>query len=173
MKAAVLGLGKTLNHFKGDYDITIGVNDIHSRVKTDYVVCIDYKHRFTDERKKAIESTSCKGFYSQLPDWQQVPNYKKIRLVRKCDLDGETFDYSNNSTYVACHLAYKMGAKDITLFGVDFDNNHKFFSNPRDKQAAILGFQDLKTKLNDKGVKMYIGHGYSKLSSVIPLKKIR
>ena len=41
MRVAVLGLGTTLKFYKEGFDLTIGVNDIWSRVKTDHVVCVD------------------------------------------------------------------------------------------------------------------------------------
>jgi len=174
MIAAVLGLGKTLKQYKpGEFDFTVGVNDIFRYHETDYVVCIDHRHRFKDERKQILDSTNCSKFYSHCDDWIHVPNFHKVRLVRGSNLDDSKnrYDCSNNSTHVAAVVAYKMGAREIVVYGADFYGDHKFFKNDGAAKMAVSGFSRLRKEMNKRGVGLYVGHAYSKLSKVLPVWK--
>jgi len=174
MKINVLGLGETLNHFKEDGNITIGVNDIHSRFKTDYVVCVDHPSVFDSKRFRSIASTICKGFYSQVNDWRDVIknfNFIEFNTGRGIldNLDNDKFCYSNNSPYVACILAYKLGAKEIVLWGVDLNDHPHINGNSRDK--ALNDYKELYKELKKRGVTLSVGHEDSSLSTIFrPLK---
>jgi len=174
MRINILGLGETLNHFIEDGNVTVGVNDIHSRIKTDYVVCVDVPDVFNRERFYTIANTKCKGFYSQILDWAiLVDNFNIIEFNRGRgllhELDNDKFCYSNNSTYVACILAYKLGAKEIVMWGVDFNDHPHIKDKSRDK--AIGDFNNLKKELAKRGVKLMVGHKDSYLSTILePLK---
>lgn len=171
MKVNVLGLGESLKEFKEDGSITIGVNDIHSKVKTDYVVCIDVQKAFNRERLKTILKTNCKGFYSQSDEWELIDNFTKIEFnkVRGLlnGLDSERFCYSNNSTYVAVILAYKLGAKEIVIWGADFVTHPNFKNHSFDR--VIEDFKALNKALKERGVNLFVGSDYSVLSKFLPL----
>lgn len=171
----VLGLGESLQFFNDSENISIGVNDIHSRVKTDYVVCVDHPSVFDPERLKTILTTQSKGFYSQLDECllYQVENFNRItfNLGRGLldGLDSEKFCYSNSSPYVATILAYKLGAKKIILHGVDFKTHKHFKGNSKDR--ALNDFKNLNTELKKRGVSLFVGSDFSELSSFLPLYK--
>lgn len=172
MKAAVIGLGPTYKFCNpDDYDITITVNDGQRNYKTDYVVCVDFKHRFDPDRLKYIEGAECKGFYSQFREWDNIKNFKHIRLQRGSDLDGPNYDSSTNSTYVACVLAYKLGAKQIVTWGVDFTDTHKFFKHKHNRDNAVREFKTLADRMKKKEVTLYVGNRFSRLYEVLPLWK--
>jgi len=165
----ILGLGESLEEYQPDNGQTIGVNDIHSRVKTDYVVCVDGKKAFTPERQKTILETDCKGFFTQCDDWQGVTNFNKIELAAGRGnlkfLDSRKFVYSISSPYVAVILAYKLCASEIILHGVDF-KTHKNFKDNKLKRA-LEHFEALNIKLKEKKVDLYVGSEYSALSEFI------
>lgn len=169
MKLNVLGLGESLKDYKKDGCITIGVNDIHSRIKTDYVVCVDVQKAFNGKRLKTIQNTKCKGFYSQCDEWKNIPNFNKIEFNRGRGLidglDSHKFCYSNNSTYVAVILAYKLGATEIVIWGADFVTHPNFKGNSFDR--VIEDFRKLNAELKRKGVKLFVGSNYSALSKFI------
>lgn len=171
MQVNVLGLGESLKEYKPNGNITIGVNDVHSRVITDYVVCVDVPKAFNKERLKTILNTKCKGFYSQSDEWKCIENFKQIEFNKGRGIldgfDSEKFCYSNNSTYVAVVLAYKLGAKEITIFGADFITHPNFKSHSFDR--VIEDFKQLNFALKKRGVTLYVGSGYSALSSFLPL----
>jgi len=173
MTIHILGLGESLEEYSPDGNKTIGVNDIHSRLKTDFVVCIDHPKAFTPERVKSIKETSCSGFYSQVEDWNQVRNFKKIDLNRGRgivkDLDSPGFCYSISSPYVAAVLAYKLGAKEIILHGVDFRTHENFKDHRRDK--ALRDFKELASAFKLRGVTLFVGSSWSSLERVLPIWK--
>jgi hypothetical protein len=165
MTIEVLGLGESLSEYKPNGNTTIGVNDIYSRVKTDYVVCVDTFEPFTHERLRTILNTKCKGFYTHLDCWKSVQNYTEIKIHRVAELDSELFRYSNNSPFVACILAYKLGAKKIILWGVDMNTHHALNGNSRDK--AISDYIKLKGDLKEKGCELVIGSPLSALHRIL------
>ena len=174
MKIHILGLGETINHFTPDGNTTIGVNDIHSRFATDYVVCVDVPAVFDKKRLDTICQTKCKGFYTQINEWTKfVQNVNIIEFNSGRGLlhhlDNDKFCYSNNSPYVACILAYKMGAKEIVLWGVDLIDHPHIHGNSRDK--ALRDYKSLYLELKKRGVTLSVGHAYSSLSTIFrPLK---
>lgn len=174
MTINVLGLGDTLQSFNHDGNITIGVNDIQRYVNTDYVVCVDHPSVFSPERLEAIKDSDCIGFYTQLEDWKQlVQNVNIIEFNRGRGLidglDTDKFCYSNNSPYVACILAYKLGAKRIVLWGVDFNDHPHLNGASRDK--AFRDYKELQKALNKRGVSIEVGDNDSYLSTILrPLK---
>lgn len=171
MRIEILGLGESLSDYVPNNNITIGVNDIHSRIKSDFVVCVDHPEVFSEDRLKTILSTSCKGFYSHLYEWHlyQIPNFNHIEFNRGRGIldgiDSEKFCYSNSSPYVAAILAYKLGAKEIVFHGVDFRTHKHFKGNSKDR--ALLDFKELQKVLNKKGVELFVGSNYSELSRFI------
>jgi hypothetical protein len=171
MTINVIGLGETLLLYKQSDAITVGVNDIHSRIKTDFVVCVDVPSAFNDQRLETIKQTNCRGFYSQLDEWSNLPNFKKIEFNRGRGLldgiDSEKFCYSNSSPYVAVILAYKLGAKKIVIYGADY-KTHKHFKD--DSLRRVLNdFEALRKALNARGVNLFVCDKFSELSKVLPI----
>ncbi len=168
MKIDVLGLGESLKEFKPSNNITIGVNDIYKHHKTDFIVCVDKPSRFSEERLNTIVNSDCKLFYTHLNEWSRLKiqtkiiNLNGIRGSLK-GIENDLFCYSNNSTFVAVVLAYKLGATEINIFGADF-NNHK---NIKDNllTTALKDFKNLFDYLKEQGVEINISKG-SKLKEV-------
>ena len=57
-KIAVCGTGPSIELYKPEYDLSIGVNDIWSKIQTDYIVCLDAKNRFIPSGSAPIKSRS-------------------------------------------------------------------------------------------------------------------
>lgn len=171
MTIHVLGLGESLKNYTPDGNITIGVNDIHSKVKTDYVVCVDEPRAFSVDRLQAIRETKCKGFYSQVDFWKCVANFNKIEFNPGrgivTNLDSEKFCYSISSPYVATVLAYKMGATKIVLHGVDFQTHPNFLEHKKEK--ALNDFRLLNDALKQRDVTLFVGSEYSALSEFVDI----
>ena len=72
-------------------------------------------------------------------------------------------DHFINSPFVAVGLAYKLGAKNIGLIGVDFTDGH--FYNPKDGAHPVMrinhlrkvntAYNKLKVALASRGVSLY------------------
>jgi hypothetical protein len=169
-KIAVLGMGPSLDLFNSrDYDLTIGVNDIWSKVHADYIVCLDMPRRFTPERLNAIELSRPIKFYSQLDYWSKRQDFEKIELLPYypnyiCQLDTPQLPKSFCSPFVAAIIAYKFhGADEIHLFGVDMDNHPNLKGQTLEK--IKLHFYNLKIALRSKGCKLVV-HGNGILKSI-------
>ena len=166
---AILGMGPSLELYKGDADLTIGVNDIYSKVVTDYIVCVDLPIRFTPERLKIINESKPKYFYTHLGEWSHRPDIYPIELQEQypkyvCDIDHAAIPKSLCSPFVAAAIAYMLhGATEIHLYGVDM------IKHPNIDQAMsksiYVHFSNLQIALIQKGCKLIV-HGEGILKSL-------
>lgn len=167
--AAVLGLGPSLGLFceyPEKFDFTIGVNDIWSKVKTDCVVCVDKKERFTPDRLRTIEECKPVKFFSHLDEWINHYGFEKIELQPDfpkyvCQINLKSIPKSLCSPFIAAVMAYKLGATKIHLFGVDL-TTHPHLKN--DIQRIRLHFANLKIALIQNNCELII-HGDGALNN--------
>jgi hypothetical protein len=156
---SVLGLGPSLELFKPD-GISIGVNDIWSRIQTDYVVCLDKKERFTPERLSIIETSKPVKFYSQVDDWSHRSDFELIELQPyfpnyECQLNTKQLPKSLCSPFVACVIAYKyLGASEIHVFGVDLVNHP--YLDKKSCERIKIHFKNLKIALRMRKCELVI-----------------
>ena len=110
-----------------------------------------------------------------IDEYSDHPCFKKIELApsRSNIKYIETkYCYSVMSPYVAIIHAYKLGCKNIILYGVDL-TNHKELSPVLNQVKKDL--VNLQQYLNLKGVKIYTRNNNSPLTDVIeyaPLDKL-
>jgi hypothetical protein len=168
----VLGLGETVKDYRPSGNTTVGVNDVFKYFPVDYLVLVDPPQRFNEpDRYKTIMESTPKKFLCTKP-WP-VPNFELIQRApgrgMLGDLDKpEIYCVSNNSTFTACHHAYKLGAKEIRLYGADF-NTHSVLSKPKMLATILNHYGDLKNELKKRGVRLAVSSRASALSSVLPL----
>lgn len=157
MVVNILGLGESLGDYtRKENEVAIGVNDIYSFEYVNYFVCVDRPSRFTEERKEAI--VNCPAtLYTHLNDWCLLRD--NVRLINLstgrgnlAEIDSEKFCYSNNSTFVAAILAYKIGATEINFFGVDMNTHDNLKDNVL--KQALNDFEALFKILKSKGIKI-------------------
>ena len=168
MKIAILGLGPSLSLFNPvEFDLSIGVNDIWARVKTDIVVCLDARSSFKPQRLEVIENCRPQKFYSQIINYDTHPGFELIKLAsyypdKFCVLDIPEINKSLCSPFVACGIAYKYyNPSEIHLFGVDLTGHAHFDS--KQLERIKLHFQNLKLALQNKGCELVVhGDGYLK-----------
>lgn len=163
MKIAVLGLGDSLAEFSPkEYELSIGVNDIWRKVKTDVVVCLNHPKEFTFERLAVINACIPKVFYSQMVVWDVRPDFVKINLMpgyqdNYCNLDLFVFQKSYCSPFVAAQIAWKYyQATEIHLYGVDLLNHSTLKGELAGK--CKRHFSNLKAALKEKGCEIVV-HG--------------
>lgn len=174
MKIAILGLGESLDQIYtdttiGHFDLTIGVNDIWSKHKTDFVVCVDRPDRFTPERLEIINNCCPKRFYSQLDDWSRRSDFYRIKLQPDypnhiCQLGIPAIPKSFCSPFIAAAIAFKLhDAGEIHLFGVDLLTH----PNLHDQTVERIRrhFINLRDALAPHNVRLVV-HGNGALRSV-------
>lgn len=170
----VLGLGETLSTYvPNESHRTIGVNDIFKHHAVDVLVVADVPARFTVERRKVIFNSTPELFLSHVDEWSVHPSFKKIKLSKGrgqlYDIDTpDVFPYSNNSTFIAVVVAYKMGAKTITLHGVDF-TTHPSLCKPNIHEIVIRDFKNLFIELEKRNVGLFVSDSRSVLSGFVPV----
>lgn len=168
----ILGLGETLKFFNEFDKPKIGVNDIWSRVKTEMVVCVDSQNKFDSKRLQTIKESKPEKFYSHIKDWGKVFNgsFNHLPIHPVGIFKEDKVYYSNNSPFVAASLAYTLGYKNIVIYGADF-NSHTKLKGLHTFNKILSDFKWLKENLNQRGVKLMVGHRASRIAQVLPLYK--
>ena len=126
----VCGCGESLNDLQGpERFITIGVNDVGRQFDPTYLVVVNPRHQFKNDRFHYVETSRAQAVFTQLDLGINHPHIVKFKLGERngTDIsDPNSLPYTQNSPYVALCLAAHMGAKSIGLIGVDFTDHHFF-----------------------------------------------
>jgi hypothetical protein len=162
-KIIVCGCGVSLVDFKEHHQdfITIGVNDVSELFDPTYLLVTDHSGRFSSDRRRRVHGTNAKYVFTCAKGWYHK-NLVHFELGSRSltNLDHpDRIDHYMNSPYAAAILAYKMGAKNIGLIGVDFTDGH--FYNLKDGKHPIVksnylnkvnsAYQTLSSELAKRG----------------------
>lgn len=164
----VCGCGTSLlgfEKFHQDY-LTIGVNDVSALFTPTYLLVTDHQGKFQPQRRKdLVNKSEAKHLFTCSKGWRHKSMvYFELGSKALKHLDHwSRIDHFVNSPYVAANLAYKLGAKNIGIIGVDFLNGH--FYNIKDGQHPIVrqkylkrvieAFRILHIELKKRGVGLY------------------
>lgn len=171
----VCGCGVSLKTLtEPDKYITIGVNDVGRLFDPTYLVVLNGKHQFKNDRFRYVESSKASAIFSQLKLQINHHNIVQFRLGMKGGTkitDDNAMPYTKNSPYVAVCLAEYMGASRIALLGVDFTEDHFFASTGKHVLASQLDKIDkeysiLSTALAGRGVELVNLSSRSRLTSL-------
>jgi len=179
----VCGLGKSILELDVEWlksQITIGVNDVNRLFTPNYLVLLDNANRFASERWQYIKSNQTSIIFSQLHNEYlkcfKESNVVKINLsnTQGACLDENNLGISYTSPFVAVEIAYLLGAKHISLIGVDFTEDHFFAQTGKhalnSKLPKILEhFRELKELLNKEGVLLDVLTENSSLTQILPI----
>lgn len=170
MKIAVCGLGESIHELNvNDFDLTIGVNDIWRVVRTNYIVCVDHRERFTPERLAIIDASRPWIFYSHLPEWNKRSDFRLIQLQHDypnyvCQLDIPALPKSLCSPFIAAAVAYaNHDPREIHLFGVDLIDHPNLHESSC--KRIVQHFTTFHDALRQRGVG-FIVHGRGILAKV-------
>lgn len=174
----VCGCGPSLRELvPRDDTINIGVNDVGRLFDPTYLVIINPRTQFKNDRFKYVERSNARALFTQLDLGKVGPPVIRFKLGRYggVDLDGETLHYTQNSPYVAVCLAAHMGAARIGLIGVDFTDDHFFGRTGRHPLAGRLREIDaqygrMASALSRRGVELV---NLSPISRLTSLRRMR
>ncbi len=171
MKIDVICCGESSKDYVNTGNVTVGVNDCYRIYPVDYLVCVDLPKAFSKERLRQILNSRPIKFYSFLNEWKPLmKTYEKITLANGSgnlkQLNTDKVCYSNNSAFVAVVMAYKLGAKEINLYGADF-NTHPNFKDANNLKKTLKEFKELNKLLSLNGCKLMVTKE-SRLSDFIP-----
>jgi hypothetical protein len=166
-KIIVCGCGTSLEQIRGQHEdyITIGVNDVPAMFDPTYLLITDHPGRFYGPRKELIQKSKARYLFTCTSGWRHsnlVHFDLGTKELRNLDSNSK-IDHFLNSPYVAVSLAYKMGAKNIGLLGVDFTDGH--FYNQEDGMHPLIkanylkrlnsAYQVMVTELAKRGTSLY------------------
>lgn len=159
---SVVGLGESSKEFQRD-TFSIGVNDVQG---TDEIVCVDRMAAFELDRRQAIIFSAAQKFYSQLDEWNFKNGFVKLHLKNIHALTsviGKETPCSNNSTFVACAVAFQQyRPTEIRLYGADFAT-HKVLANEETFKKIVADFAALQYRLNLNNCRIIIPSKLSRL----------
>lgn len=168
-KIIVAGCGTSARNMMPwkDKFITIGVNDIGRLFHPKYLLATDGPNRFHGIRKQVVTDTKADYFFTPIKKWRlTVPGKKVVFGLGKRGTPNidrqDVLDHYYNSPYCAAILAYKMGAKNIGLIGVDFTPNH-FYAKDGNHELVRMNkikridemYGVLRTELEQRGTSLY------------------
>src|SRR5215213_10039610 len=110
------------------------LNDFGRRFQPNYLVVVNPREQFSGDRFKFVENSSAEYLFTQLDLGVKHPNIVRFQLGSFGGTDFSSknvLHYTNNSPYIALHLAILMGARRIGLIGVDFTDHHFFAATGR------------------------------------------
>ena len=180
-KIVVCGCGMSLLEFKEHHQdfITIGVNDVPALFDPTYLVITDHPVRFSKTRQDLVNGSNVKAMLTCVKGWRHE-RMAMFQLGKKGvgNLnDPNLVDHFLNSPYTAINIAYKMGAREIGIVGVDFSEGH--FYSPKDGKHSLArmgymrdinaGYRMIRRELENNGAKLY---NLSQISTVEPVEKI-
>jgi hypothetical protein len=170
MIVSIIGCGDSAKEwFKTPCDLSIGVNDCFKfGHHPDTLLIINSPVKFEPTRKNGyndrlhtIKKTKPKKFVTNdRESWKRYfPNAEEIVLrpfhkyLRK-----DQICYSKTSPFVALSYAFKLGAKDIILWGVDMIDHHIYRKGTREGDFEMLEMLKFIALLNNEGVRVWIGN---------------
>ena len=173
----VCGCGSSLMDFaqhKDDF-ITIGVNDVPRLFDPTYLVVTDHMNRFPLPRRKLVMESKAKNMFTCVKGWRR-PGVVMFELGSRAqkNLDNPNIvDHYMNSPFVAANIAYKMGAKNIGLIGVDFTDNHFYAKDGSHVLVRMKKLRDVRdaygilhANMKKKGVMLYNLSESSRIDSI-------
>lgn len=177
-KIVVCGCGQSLIDFAKHKDnfITIGVNDVPQLFDPTYIVVTDHPNRFNIERREFINESKAKHLFTCVGGWAH-PRLVNFKLGGKgsAHLDiPDKVDHFLNSPYTSINIAYKMGASNIAIVGVDFTDGHFYKQKDGPHSLARMGYLDdllwayghIKDELAKRGVGLFNLSPISKIDTV-------
>jgi len=126
----VCGCGESLNLLEHpERYITIGVNDVGRLFDPTYLVVVNPRTQFKNDRFRYVEQSNAHALFTQLELGRVRPPVVRFKLGKYGGTEigaADVLHHTQNSPYVAVCLAAYMGARRIGLLGVDFTENHFF-----------------------------------------------
>jgi hypothetical protein len=174
MIVSVVGCGSSAQYWhKVPVDLSIAVNDAFKfGHQPDQLVVINFERKFTPQRLAIIKSTKPKRMFTHTSTWKKhFPNAEVIRLspfngfVRK----GMIYK-SKTSPIVAMSLAVNQGAKELILWGIDFETHKSYNKNNKQGQYEISVYLKFIEQLNKQGIKVWRGADGSAFDKQLPLR---
>lgn len=172
----IIGCGETAAFWDGS-GMSIGVNDCEKTGRNvAALLVINAPGNFHGERLETIKASKAKIYTDTTCGHLWKKHFPQPIVLNLHSWAGgfsekrkDRVYHSKTSPFVAISLAYVMGAKELVLWGVDFQNHHKYSPGKRDFNNEVHNYLSLTAALKRKGCKVYMGHKDSFLSQFLPV----
>lgn len=172
MICSIVALGSSAQDWhKVKCDLSIGVNDaLRWGHDVDQLVIVNFPRKFTPERMKYILSTKAK-IWIHTSVWKTYfPNAVLLRLSPFTGFIRKDHIYSTKtSPMVAMSLAIKQGAKDIILWGIDFQNHRSYTDKTKDGIHEIKNYLKFFEQVKKLGINIWRGADNTAFDLYVPL----
>jgi hypothetical protein len=167
---SVVGCGESAKEWFNTFcDVSIGVNDCFKfGHQVDYLLCVNAPFKFlptkannyTDRLSTIRKSNPQKFLTSLCYEWRKYRQDLQCMKIQRFGkhLNKESVYHTRSSTFIAMSWAYKQGAKDIILWGVDFLNHADFPVEQRATQFEIEEYRRFADMIEKEGTKVWIGN---------------
>jgi hypothetical protein len=176
MRVAVIGCGDSASEWHDTpHDYSIAVNDgFKWGYHFDALVLANWPIKFPTYRLNIVKESKPKVVYANVDQWSTwFPSMVKIRLR---SWDGhlyqerkDEFTCSQTSPIIAMSIAYKMGAKDIILWGVEFIDHGTFNKDNPQTKMELRAYKGMIEAMKKEGVNVYLGAKGSLLEEFVPI----
>lgn len=173
----IIGCGETGSSWNG-YGLSIGVNDCEKTgKKVDALVLINTPDRFFAERIDTIKASKAKIYTDDIcfNSWKRYFPAPIVLPMRRwaggfSEKRPDRIYHSDTSPFVAMSLAFVSGAKEIVLWGVDFQNHHLYSPGKIKFNNEVNNYRSFAAALKRKDCKVYVGDKRSFLAQFLPVK---
>ena len=172
----IIGCGETGSYWDG-HGLSIGVNDCEKNGKgVAALILINHPNRFPGERINTIKASKAKIYTDTIcaNSWKKHFSQPIVLNLHRwaggfSEKRKDRVYHSNTSPFVAMSLAFVMGATELVLWGVDFQNHHKYSPGKSDFNNEVHNYLSLSSALKRKGCKVNVGHKDSFLYQFLPV----
>lgn len=172
----IIGCGETGSLWDG-HGLSIGVNDCEKTgQKVAVLILINHPDRFFGERINVIKASTAMIYTDTVcaSSWKKHFPQSIVLNLRSwaggfSEKRKDLIYHSKTSPFVAMSLAHVMGATEMVLWGVDFQNHHKYSPGKNDFNNEVRNYLSLSSALKKSGCKIYVGHKNSFLSQFLPV----
>lgn len=173
----IIGCGETAMHWDG-HGLAIGVNDaekIGHHVSA--LVLMNTPDEFMGERLDTILQTKAKICLSDNVDfmWHRLFGVDRCTTLHpfrrwggQLKMSPPIIYHSDTSPFVAMTLAFRWGASELVLWGVDFRDHHIYKPGNIHFNSEIERYHKLAFQLKKAGCNVYLGCKGSNLD--LPVK---
>ena len=159
LDAIVCGLGPSVRGWHAPEGVCIfGVNDIARHLTPYHLVVVDRPDRFSDDRRKVIESTRGRVAWMASPGgWRLSCSIVKhleldnVNIKEPLQVDGPHIPQYQTSPFAATALAFQLGFRRIGIIGVDLID-HKLA--PRVAKIDAM-FGKLRSAIAERGAQLF------------------
>ena len=170
----IIACGETAKHWDGSGH-SIGVNDSFKwGHHIEHLVVCNRPAMFSHDRAEIIKNSKPDHFYSHKSDWAQYfPKWNKLNLIPWYGSFklGNIYN-SDTSPFIAMCLAARLGAKEIILWGCDFQNHSKFKADDPGTKREIEQYLGLIKELDEIGIKIYLDAYGTAFDNYLPIYKL-